>query len=320
MKLGYALSSEEHGPRALVSNARRAEEVGFDFLSISDHFHPWTNRQGHSPFAWSVIGGIAATTERIHLGTGVTCPLIRTHPAIIAQAAATAADMMPGRFYLGLGSGENLNEHVLGDAWPRPPVRLEMLEEAVVVIRKLFTGRAVSHRGTHYTVDRARIYTLPDSLPPIMIAAGGRRAARLAARVGDGLIAGEPNPALTSTFRNAAGQDKPAYGMLHVCWAPTRDAAIDTATRWWPNNSLPGSIGLELAVPEQFEQVAELIGTDRITAAVVCGPDADLHLGALQAFRDAGFDHAYVHQVGPDQEGFFNFYASEIMPALHRAG
>lgn len=316
MQIGYALSSEEHGPRELVANAQKAEATGFSFLSISDHFHPWIDRQGQSPFVWSVIGAIAAATSRITLGTGVTCPTIRTHPAIIAQAAATAAELMPGRFYLGLGSGENLNEHVLGDPWPPARVRLEMLEEAVEVIRKLFGGRSVSHRGRHYTVDRARLYTRPAEPPPVMIAAAGPHAARLAGRVGDGLITGSPDQTLLEAFRSAGGLDKPGYGMLHVCWAKTRAEAEDVAHQWWPNNSLPGRLGVELATPRQFEHIARLVRRDDITRVIVCGPDAQLHLEAIRAYEAAGFDHVYVHQVGPDQQGFFDFYAAEVLPEL----
>src|SRR5881227_3193228 len=176
-EIGYALSSEEHGPRELVAQARRAEEVDFAFALISDHFHPWTDRQGQSAFVWSVIGGIAQATSRLRLGTGVTCPTIRIHPAIVAQAAATAAAMMPGRFFLGVGSGENLNEHILGDRWPFPDERIEMLEEAIEVIRQLWEGGYQTHRGRHYRVEKARIYTLPEELPPIAVAAAGRTAA-----------------------------------------------------------------------------------------------------------------------------------------------
>src|SRR5215217_1237442 len=193
MEIGYAFSSEEHHPNDLVRHAQLAERHGFTFGLISDHFHPWIDAQGHSPFVWSVIGGIAQTTSTFRLGTGVTCPTVRVHPAIIAQAAATCASMMPGRFFLGVGSGENLNEHILGDAWPEFDVRAEMLEEAVDVIRKLWTGEITSHRGRYYTVQNARIYSLPDPLPPIYMAAGGKKAARQAGRRGDGFIGTGPD-------------------------------------------------------------------------------------------------------------------------------
>nr|MBA3728962.1 TIGR03557 family F420-dependent LLM class oxidoreductase [Actinomycetota bacterium] len=218
-ELGYALSSEEHPPNDLVRHAKRAEEAGFGFAFISDHFHPWVDRQGQSPFVWNVIGAIAATTERLRLGTGVTCPLIRTHPAIIAQAAATSAAMMPGRFLLGLGTGENLNEHILGDRWPAVDVRLEMLEEAIEVIRLLWRGGVQSHRGRHYTVENARIYTLPDEPPPILIAAKGEKAGRLAGRDGDGLVGVSPDEEMMKAFDSAGGTGKPRYGQVTVCWA-----------------------------------------------------------------------------------------------------
>src|SRR6266480_606206 len=193
MEIGYALASEEHGPNDLVRNARAAEEAGFTFALISDHFHPWVDTQGQSPFVWSVIGAIAQATERLELGTGLTCPTTRIHPAIIAHAAATVAAMMPGRFFLGVGTGENLNEHVTGARWPLPWERLEMLEEAVDVIRKLWSGEEITHRGEHYTVEEARLYTLPDERPEIYVAASKPQAAELAGRIGDGLISTAPN-------------------------------------------------------------------------------------------------------------------------------
>ena len=199
-EIGYALSSEEHRPSDLARNARRAEEAGFSFALISDHFHPWVDRQGHSPFVWSVIGGIAQTTERLRLGTGVTCPTMRIHPAIIAHAAATAADMMPGRFFLGVGTGENLNEHVLGDHWPPADVRREMLEEAVDVIRLLWQGGVQSHYGDYYTVENARLYTLPDELPPIVLAASGTKAA--SSRVASATASWAPRRTPSSSTRS----------------------------------------------------------------------------------------------------------------------
>lgn len=314
MRIGYALSSEEHRPLDLVANAKRAEAAGFDFLSISDHFHPWTDRQGQSPFVWSTIGGIATATARIELGTGVTCPLMRTHPAIIAQAAATAASMMPGRFYLGLGTGENLNEHILGDTWPSPGARLEMLEEAIELIRRLWTGGEVSHRGRHYEVDRARIYTLPQRPPPIMVAAGGTDAAELAGRVGDGLVTTSADPDLVEQFEQAGGRGKPRYGMTHVCWAPDEDTAVRTGFEWWPNSALPGQLNTELATPSYFEQAIKLVTKEHIPGSLICGPSPSPHLEMIEEFDKAGFDHVFVHQVGPDQNGFMDFYEKEVLP------
>src|SRR6185369_16674552 len=216
VELRYALSSEELGPVELVENAIAAEHAGFRFALVSDHFHPWLDVQGESPFVWSTIGAISQATESLAIGTGVTCPMMRTHPAVIAHAAATSAALMPGRFFLGVGTGENLNEHVLGDRWPGHEERLEMLEEAISVIRELWEGGLVTHRGRHYTVDRARLYSLPDELPPIAVAAGGPRAAELAGRIGDALISTAPDPDLVSVFERAGGAGKPRYGQLTV--------------------------------------------------------------------------------------------------------
>ena len=220
-EIGYAMSSEEHPPNDLVRHARRAEEVGFTYALISDHFHPWVDAQGQSPFVWGVIGGIAEATERLRLGTGVTCPMIRTHPAIIAHAAATAGSMMEGRFFLGVGSGENLNEHILGDHWPAPDERLEMLEEAIEVIRLLWQGGYQTHRGKHYTVENARLYTLPDEPPEIMVAASKPLAAELAGRLGDGFIGTAPEAEIVEKFESAGGAGKPKFGQVACCWAET---------------------------------------------------------------------------------------------------
>ena len=312
--VGYAMSAEEHAPSDLVRNARRAEEVGFPFALISDHYHPWIDRQGNSPFVWSVIGGIAQATERLRLGTGVTCPTIRIHPAIIAQAAATVAAMMPGRFFLGVGSGENLNEHILGGYWPSADVRQEMLEEAVEVIRLLWQGGSQSHRGRYYTVENARIYTLPPELPPIVVAAGGPRAAELAGRIGEGLISTSPQAELVEQFEAAGGVAKPRYGQLTVCWARDEAAARRTAHEWWPVTAIKGELGQELPLPRHFEQAASMVSEDDVAETVICGPDPEWHIGAIQQFVEAGFDHVYVHQVGPDQEGFFQFYQREVLP------
>src|ERR671910_3213947 len=223
-QLGYALSSEEHGPLELVRNAARAEQAGFEFALISDHFHPWTDRQGESPFVWSVIGGIAQATERLRLGTGVTCPTIRTHPAIVAHAAATAGAMLPGRFLLGLGTGENLNEHVTGARWPAPDERLDLLEEAIDVIRLLWEGGEKTHRGTHYTVDHARLYTLPEQPIPIAVAAAKPNAAELAGRLGDALVNTSPGEEIVSAYPDAGG-DGSLYGQVRLCWAEDEEEA-----------------------------------------------------------------------------------------------
>jgi coenzyme F420-dependent glucose-6-phosphate dehydrogenase len=314
-EFGYKLCSEEQSPRELVRLAARAEEVGFTFGVISDHFHPWVDAQGHSPFVWGVVGGIAQATEKLHLGTGVTCPTIRTHPAIIAHAAATAADMMPGRFFLGVGSGENLNEHILADRWPPADMRLEMLEEAIEVIRLLWQGGLQTHYGEHYVVENARLYTLPDELPPIIVAASGDKAAALAGRVGDGLMTTSPNEDVVNGFRDAGGEG-PRYAEATVCWAEDEAEARRTAHRQWPNAALKGQLSQELALPSFFEQAAQTVTEDEIAEAIVCGPDPERHVAKLREYIDAGIDHVFIHQVGSDQEGFMRFYEREVLPAL----
>lgn len=317
MEIGYSLASEEHPPNTLVQYARRAEEIGFGFALISDHYHPWIDRQGHSPFVWSVIGGIAQATQRLRLGTGVTCPTMRIHPAIIAHAAATAAAMMPGRFFLGVGTGENLNEHILGDRWPPHDVRLAMLEEAVSLMRLLWQGGMQSAHGRYYTIENARIYTLPDEPPPIMVAAGGPRAAEAAGRFGDGLVSTAPVAELVEQFYQGGGSDtKPRYGHLTVCWAADEATARQTAYERWPNAAIKGELGFELPSPAHFEQASGMVTEDDVARSVICGPDPERHIGAIQQFVDAGYDHVYIHQVGPDQEGFFQFYTREVLPTF----
>ena len=314
MELGYAISSEEHRPLDLVRNAARAEEAGFTFALVSDHFHPWIDRQGQSPFVWSVLGGIALATEELVVGTGVTCPTIRIHPAIVAQAAATSAAMLPGRFFLGVGTGENLNEHVLGDRWPPTAVRREMLEEAVDVMRDLWRGELTSRRGRHFVVENARLYTLPDDPIEVMVAAGGTESAELAGRIGDGLVGTSPDAELLEAFDAAGGTSKPRYGQLTVCWAEREADARRMAHEWWPNAALRGPLSQELPLPSHFEQAAAMVSEQDVADAVVCGPDPERHAAAIDAFVDAGYSHVYVHQVGPDQEGFLAFYEEEILP------
>jgi coenzyme F420-dependent glucose-6-phosphate dehydrogenase len=313
--LGYALSSEEHGPRDLVGNARRAEEAGFTFALISDHFHPWIERHPHSSFVWGVLGAIAQATERLVVGTGVTCPTMRTHPAIIAHAAATAADLMPGRFFLGVGTGENLNEHILGQAWPEWDVRVEMLEEAIEVIRALWSGEVTSHRGRHYRVQNAKLYTLPESLPPIRVAASGPRMAERAARMGDGLIATAPDKDLVKAYRDAGGTG-PLIGQVSVCWAKSEAAARRTAHEWWPTAALHGEVSQELPNPSQFTDLAKSVTEDQVAEAILCSPDPGQHVAKIREYEKAGFDHVYMHQIGPDQAGYLNFAEREILPAL----
>jgi len=318
VQIGYALSSEEHTPLDLVRNAQRAEAAGFSYSLISDHYHPWVDAQGHSPFVWSVIGSIATSTSNLVLGTGVTCPTVRTHPAIIAQAAATSAAMMPGRFFLGVGSGEALNEHITGERWPETEIRLEMLEESIAVMRLLWQGGNQSHHGKYYTVENARLYTLPDEPVQVMIGASGKKAAELAGRLGDGLISTSPDKEIVQTFKGAGGKG-PIYGQLTVCWAESKEQAVRTAHTIWPNSAIPGELGQELPTPAHFEQAAQMVQPEDVAKQVTHGPDAQPYLEKIDAYIEAGFDHVYLHQIGPDQEGFIRFCESEVLPRYAQA-
>ena len=316
IRLGYALSSEEHTTADLVRNAALAEEHGFGFALISDHYHPWVDAQGHSPFVWSVLGAIARETRTLEVGTGVTCPMIRIHPAIIAQAAATTADLFGDRFFLGIGTGENLNEHILGDHWPPYEERKEMLVESIEVMRGLWEGELFSHRGEHYIVENACLYTLPTAPPPIMIAAAGPESAAVAGEWGEGLIVTAPDREVIDTFRGAGGRGKPIYGQVTGCWAATEAEATKTLHRVWPNAGVPGELSQELALPQHFEQAASLVTPEMLAEKMPVGPDPQRWIDAARAYVDAGVDHVYLHQIGPDQEGFFTFFRDELNDAL----
>ena len=312
MRIGYFLSSEEFGPQALVEHARRAEQAGFHALWISDHFHPWNDEQGHSPMVWSTIGALSQATQ-LPVTTGVTCPTVRIHPAIIAQAAATSAVLHEGRFGLGVGSGEALNEHILGDAWPDADTRLEMLEEAVDVIRTLWRGGMQDHRGRHYTVQNARIYDLPDEPPPIIVSGFGPKSVRLAARIGDGYATTMPDAQLIDLYRSEGGAG-PVQAGTKVCFGPDEAEARRTVHRLWPNEALPGELAQVLPTPAHFEQASALVTQEMMGDAVPCGPDLDRHVQALQEFADAGVDELFVQQIGPDQDRFFDEWASAVLP------
>jgi G6PDH family F420-dependent oxidoreductase len=309
MRIGCFLSCEEFGPRDLVEQAKRAEQAGFHALWISDHYHPWNDEQGHSPFVWSVIGAIAEATD-LPVTTGVTCPAVRIHPAIVAQAAATCAVMTGGRFNLGVGSGEALNEHILGDRWPEADVRLEMLEEAVEVIRLLWQGGQQSHHGRHYTVENARVYDLPDSPPPILVSGFGPKAIRLAARIGDGFCTTAPDEESIGLYRSEGRG--PVHAGTKVCFGADRDEALRTAHRLWPNEALPGELAQVLPTPSHFEQACELVTPDQLVTPV--GPDLDEHAASLDQYADAGVDELFVQQIGPEQGAFFDEWAPEIIP------
>jgi G6PDH family F420-dependent oxidoreductase len=269
---------------------------------------------------WSVVGAVAHATRHLPLGTAVTCPTVRIHPANIAQAAATAAAMMPGRFFLGVGTGENLNEHVVGCGWPETEVRQAMLEEAIEIIRLLWEGGNRSHHGQYFTVENARIYSLPDEPPPIMVAVGGPKSAELAGRLGDGMIGTAPEKDGIRRFRDAGGARKPRYGELTVCWARDEKTARRTAHEWWPTAAIEGSLHWELPLPAHFEAAAKMVTEDAVADAVVCGPDPERHVAAIREYADAGYDHVCIHQVGPEQRAFMEFYARDVFPRLRRSG
>ncbi|BBY22108.1 TIGR03557 family F420-dependent LLM class oxidoreductase [Mycobacterium stomatepiae] len=311
--LGYFLSCEESDPDELVRQAVRAESAGFERLWISDHFHPWNDKQGQSPFVWSVIGALSQACS-LPITTAVTCPIMRIHPALVAQAAATSAAQLNGRFVLGLGTGEALNEHITGQHWPPAAIRREMLGEAVDIIRKLFTGKKVNHRGRHCTVENARIYTLPEKPVPIYISAFGPRSARLARRIGDGYQGIMPSRELLSEFRGAGGAGKPCQGGFKVCHAPTTEEGVRTAYDLWPNDQLPGQLSQTLPTPQEFEQASSLVTRAAVEEALPCGPDPKPYIERIRAFIDAGYGEVYTQQIGSEKDCFFDFWQSGIAP------
>jgi G6PDH family F420-dependent oxidoreductase len=317
---GYTLSSEEHCPTDLVAFAARAESGGFDFVSISDHYHPWTSTQGHSPFVWSVLGAISGVTERIGVGVGVTCPIMRIHPAVLAQATATTSLLFGDRFFWGVGTGEALNEHVVAERWPPPAIRREMLEEAVGVIRELWTGETVTHRGRHYTVENARIFDAPRAPIPVIVSGFGQEAAALAGRIGDGYWGTAPDKELLDTFASAGGSG-PRYAQLTMCWDNDEDSARKTVREIWPTTGLSGQLSQDLPTWTHFEQATEPLTIDQVTASVPCGPDIAAELvETIGKYERAGYDHVYFHQVGHDQDGFFRFWERELQPVLAPSG
>ncbi len=314
MRIGYFLSCEEYTPAELVEQAKAAEEAGFTGLWISDHFHPWNNEQGNSPFVWSVIGAISQVCD-LPVTTAVTCPMVRTHPAIIAQAAATSAEMLGGKFILGVGSGEALNEHILGDAWPSADVRLEMLEEAVWLIRELWTGEVITTEGKYYKVDHARIYNLPETPPDIYVSGFGPKATELAARIGDGFINTSPDDLLLKKFKEDS-DGKPAQAGAKVAYAPTAEEGWGHAYRLWPNAGLPGEMAQILPTPEHFQQATQLVTEEMTKESVVAGNDPDQHLEQIQQYADAGFDELYIANMGPHYREMISFYGDLVLPQV----
>ncbi|WP_370423636.1 TIGR03557 family F420-dependent LLM class oxidoreductase [Streptomyces sp. QH1-20] len=312
MKVGYKLATESFGPGELIRQAVRAEQAGFDFVEMSDHFHPWLDNQGHSPFTWTVLGAIAVKTERIGLVTGVTCPTVRYHPAIIAQAAATLALVCDGRFTLGVGSGERLNEHVIGPGFPGSVrVRHEMLREALEIIRSLWRGGYRSYEGKHLRLEDARVFDLPEQLPLIPVAAGGAAAARIAAELGDGLFATEPKSELVRHYREAGGSG-PCYAEVPMAWADdehTAAKAVLETSRW----AVTGwKVMSELPNPANFDAATTTVREEDILEQFACGPDPTRYVEAAQGYVDAGFDHLVMQNAGPDPDGFIDFYQREL--------
>lgn len=311
MQIGYKLASEAFGPKEIIDQAIRAEQAGFDFVEMSDHFHPWLDVQGHSSFTWTVLGGIAAKTSTLELATGVTCPTIRYHPAIIAQAAATLAIVSNGRFTLGVGSGERLNEHVVGLGFPSVRGRHERLREALEIIRLLWSGGYQSYEGRHLQLEDARVFDLPERAPLIVVAGSGSASAKLAADLGDGLFATEAKPDLVQQYRDAGGTG-PRYAEVPVAWATDEEQAVQAAhetSRW----AVTGwKVMSELPNPVNFEAASATVTHDDIRAQFAVGPDPDVHVAAVQKYVDAGFDRLVLQNAGPDPEGFIDFFAKEL--------
>jgi len=315
-KFGYKLMTEEHGPAALVANAKRAEDAGFDFVSISDHFHPWLKAQGHSPFAWSVLGAIAHVTDRVGITTGLTCPIIRYHPAIIAQAAATIAVMSGGRFSLSVGGGERLNEHVTGERWPSTPERHAMLREAIAIFRLLWSGGVHSFQGDWYDIDHAQIYDLPEQPITLTVGVSGKKSVSLAADAADGIMATTPDAELVKDFRSRSESDGPAYGEATLAWAPSVEEGMRIAHERLSFGMFDWSVNSELRDVAGFEAATKFVRPDDVAKKIPCGPDPEIHLAEIQKWIDAGFDHIALLGPGDDQAGFIAFCESELLPKL----
>jgi G6PDH family F420-dependent oxidoreductase len=322
---GYTLMTEQTGPRELVKYAVGAEQVGFDFEVMSDHYFPWLSAQGHAPYAWSVLGAVAHATQRVGLMTYVTCPTVRYHPAIVAQKAATVQLLAEGRFTLGLGSGENLNEHVVGKRWPAVQERQEMLREAIEIIRKLHTGDLVDHRGEYFQVDSARIWDLPDEPVEIGVAAGGDRALDTLAPLADHLIATEPDGDLITDWNAVDGAPRigaaaRAVGQIPICWDPDRDAAIKRAHeqfRWFAGG---WTVNADLPTTAGFAGATQYVRPEDVAASIPCGPDLDAIVESVKPFWEAGFTDVALVQVGGEtQEQFLDEVAGPLLGKLRAA-
>jgi G6PDH family F420-dependent oxidoreductase len=315
---GYTLMCEQSRADALVRDVCRAEEAGFDFSVISDHYQPWLAAQGHSPYAWAVLGAAAQATERIPLMTYVTCPTMRYHPAVVAQKAATVQILSGNRFRLGLGAGENLNEHVVGRGWPSVGARHEMLSEAIDVISALFDGGGtVNLRGRHYDVESARLWDLPDERVPIGVAVSGADSCRLAGEKADVMIATEPKPELGEMFDAAGGAGKPRVGQIAVCYDPDRDAAVRRAHEQFRWFGLGWKVNADLPNPDSFEGASQFVTPEQVAEQLACGPDVEEHVEKIRPFVEAGFQEIALVQIGADTQAAFAAWAErELLPAL----
>jgi G6PDH family F420-dependent oxidoreductase len=315
MRIGYKLIAEAYSPAEMVRQCVLAEQAGFDFVEVSDHFHPWVSEQQHSGFVWSMLAAMAVKTERIELATGVTCPFIRYHPAVIAQAAATTQLLADGRFTLGVGSGERLNEHVVGQGWPAVHIRHQMFRESLEIIRLLWQGGYQSYEGKHLTIEDARVFDLPETLPRIVVAAGGPRAASLAGEIGDGLFTTEPRRDLVETYE-AAGGDGPRYAEVPLAYAATAQEAAQSARDLFRFGLTGWKVQAELPNPVNFDAATAWVTPEHMADAFGCGPDTARHLAVTQPFVDAGYDHLALINAGPDVDGFFDHAASELIGAV----
>ena len=315
MKIGFKLMAETFGPDELVRQATLAEQAGMDFVEISDHYHPWLYNHGHSPFAWSVLGAIAVRTERIRLGTGVTCPTMRYHPAVVAQAAATVGLLANGRLFVGIGAGERLNEHVVGDAWPSVTTRHAMLREALTIIRMLWSGGYQTFRGEYLDLCDARVFDLPETPPELIVAAAGSEAVRIAAELGDGLFANEPAPELVQRYRQAGGSG-PRYNEVPIAPGPDRQRALEQAHEMIRFASGGWKVMAELPNPVNFEAATSRVTMDEIGRMVSAGPNAQDHVDQVGTFARAGYDHLALMNAGTDVDQFFDYYRHELAEPL----
>jgi coenzyme F420-dependent glucose-6-phosphate dehydrogenase len=327
--VGYSAALEQFHPTDLLRWSQEAEQAGFGGVMAADHFHPWVPQQGHSPFAWSWMGALAAGTNKLTFGPGVTCASYRYHPAIIAQGAATLAAMAPGRFWLGIGTGEALNEAIVGGEWPEAPVRLERMLESIEIIQKLFTGKKVRYSGKHLRMSSARLYTRPDHPVPIYVAASGPKTAESAGRLTDGLITPaaphEKLKMLIERFEKGAreaGKDPakmPKLLQLHVSWAASDEEALAQAVKEWPNGGIKAP-KQDIRAPEDFEAFAQLVRPEDFKGRLLISTDLEEHRRHIQSFFDLGFDEVHVHNVGRNQSEFIRAYGEKVIPALVSSG